>query len=103
MIFLSCILPFFPGFQFLNMEFGETKETIALYENIEMLKEDDAVYLDWAFGPTLSAELLPHFLKVLLVLIPHRELPVPQRVQEFLLYLQAEVPLEHIRWQKQVQ
>lgn len=59
MIFLSCILPFFPGFQFLNMKFGETKETIALYENIEMLKEDDAIYLDWAFDPTLAAELLP--------------------------------------------
>ncbi|MBN2788847.1 MAG: hypothetical protein JXR69_01495 [Candidatus Delongbacteria bacterium] len=59
LIFLSCILPFFPGFEFLNQEFSETKETIAFYDNINELKEGDAVFIDWAFDPTTQAELLP--------------------------------------------
>jgi len=41
------------------MKFSETKETIAVYNNIDQLNEGDAIYLDWAFDPTLQAELLP--------------------------------------------
>ncbi|MFO7810699.1 MAG: hypothetical protein R6V47_04945, partial [Candidatus Delongbacteria bacterium] len=58
LIFLSCIIPFWVPGMFLQ-KFSVSKETQLIYDNIEELEEGDAVFLDWAFDPTLQAELLP--------------------------------------------
>ena len=58
LIFLSCIVPFwFPGM--FPQEFSVTKETQRVYDIIDGLDEGDAIFIDWAFDPTLQAELLP--------------------------------------------
>ena len=58
LIFLSCIIPFwFPTL--FKQEFSTSKETQRVYDIIEGLDEGDAVFIDWAFNPTLQAELLP--------------------------------------------
>lgn len=58
LIFLSCIIPFwFP--EMFTQEFSTSKETQRVYDIIDDLNEGDAIYIDWAFDPTLQAELLP--------------------------------------------
>ena len=58
LIFLSCIIPFWIPNMF-DQEFSISKETQRVYNIIEGMSEGDAVFLDWAFDPTLQAELLP--------------------------------------------
>lgn len=58
LIFLSCIIPFWIPSLF-NQKFSTTKETQRVYDIVDGLKAGDAVFLDWAFDPTLQAELLP--------------------------------------------
>lgn len=58
MIFLSCIIPFWVPTLF-DQEFSTSKETQRVYDIIDGLNENDAVFIDWAFDPTLQAELLP--------------------------------------------
>lgn len=58
LVFLSCIIPFwFPDM--FSQEFTVSKETQRVYEIIDGLEEGDAIFIDWAFDPTLQAELLP--------------------------------------------
>ncbi len=58
LIFLSCIIPFwFPDM--FPQEFSTSKETQRVYDIINGLNEGDAIFIDWAFDPTLQAELLP--------------------------------------------
>ncbi len=58
LIFLSCIIPFWvPGL--FKQDFAVSKETQRVYDIINSLEEGDAVFIDWAFDPTLQAELLP--------------------------------------------
>lgn len=58
LVFLSCIIPFwFPDM--LSQEFTVSKETQRVYDIIDGLEEGDAIFIDWAFDPTLQAELLP--------------------------------------------
>ena len=59
LMFIGIMLPFFPGFEFLEQDFSVTKETQAVYDVIENFEEGDAVYFDFAFDPTTQAELLP--------------------------------------------
>lgn len=58
LIFLSCIIPFWIPNMF-DQEFSISKETQRVYNIIEGMSEGDAVFVDWAFDPTLQAELLP--------------------------------------------
>jgi len=58
LIFLSCIIPFWIPDMF-DQEFSISKETQRVYNIIDGFKEGDAVFIDWAFDPTLQAELLP--------------------------------------------
>ncbi|MBU4486837.1 MAG: hypothetical protein KKD38_07910, partial [Candidatus Delongbacteria bacterium] len=58
MIFLSCIIPFWIPSIF-DQKFSTSKETQRVFDIINGLDENDAVFIDWAFDPTLQAELLP--------------------------------------------
>jgi hypothetical protein len=58
LIFLSCVIPFWVPTLF-DQKFSTTKETQRVYDILNGLKEDDAIFIDWAFNPTLQAELLP--------------------------------------------
>jgi len=58
LIFLSCIIPFWVPSLF-DQEFSTSKETQRVYDIIDGLNEGDAIFIDWAFDPTLQAELLP--------------------------------------------
>jgi len=58
-VFLSILLPFLPGFGFLQMPFETKPETEHVFEYIENLNEGDPVFLDWSFDPSVKAELLP--------------------------------------------
>ncbi|MDD3044186.1 MAG: hypothetical protein PHF33_01835 [Candidatus Delongbacteria bacterium] len=58
LIFLSCIIPFWIPSLF-RQEFSTSKETQRVYDIINSLNEGDAIFIDWAFNPTLQAELLP--------------------------------------------
>jgi len=60
-VFLSIIIPILPGFDFLIFPVAPTKETKAIFDEIEILNEGDAVFIDWAFDPSSKAELLPMF------------------------------------------
>ncbi|NOR46295.1 MAG: hypothetical protein GQ534_11975 [Candidatus Delongbacteria bacterium] len=61
LVFLSIIIPLIPGFDFLKFPVSASKETKAIFDQIENLKEGDAVHIDFAFTPTQKAELLPFF------------------------------------------
>ena len=61
LVFLSIIIPLIPGFDFLKFPVSASKETKAIFDQIEGLKEGDAVHIDFAFTPTQKAELLPFF------------------------------------------
>jgi hypothetical protein len=61
MVFLSIIIPILPGFDFLIFPVPPTKETKAIFDEVESLNEGDAVFIDWAFDPSSKAELLPMF------------------------------------------
>jgi len=58
LIFLACIIPFWIPTLF-QQKFSTSKETQRVYDIINSLDEGDPVFLDWAFDPTLQAELLP--------------------------------------------
>ncbi|HQO09780.1 MAG TPA: hypothetical protein PLK90_08035 [Clostridiales bacterium] len=58
LIFLACIIPFWVP-QLFDQKFSTSKETQRVYDIINSLEEGDAVFIDWAFDPTLQAELLP--------------------------------------------
>ncbi|PID26836.1 MAG: hypothetical protein CR982_08460 [Candidatus Cloacimonadota bacterium] len=58
-IFLSIILPFLPGFEFLKVSFSVKPETKGVYATIADMEEGDAVFFDWSFDPSVKAELLP--------------------------------------------
>jgi len=58
LIFLSCIIPFFITDLF-DSDFSISKETMRVYSIIDGFNEGDAVFIDFAFDPTLQAELLP--------------------------------------------
>lgn len=61
LVMLSIIIPLLPGFDFLIFPVLPTKETKAIFDEIENLNEGDAVFVDWAFDPSSKAELLPTF------------------------------------------
>ncbi len=61
LVFLSILIPFLPGMDFLRFPVSPTKETTAIFNIIEGLNEGDAVHVDWAFDPSVKAELLPFF------------------------------------------
>ena len=61
LVFLSIIIPLMPGFDFLKFPVSASKETKAIFDEIESLKPGDAVHIDFAFTPTQKAELLPFF------------------------------------------
>ena len=61
LVFLSIIIPLIPGFDFLKFPVSASKETKAIFDQIEALEEGDAVHIDFAFTPTQKAELLPFF------------------------------------------
>lgn len=61
LVFLSIIIPLLPGFDFLIFPVPPTKETRAIFDEVESLNEGDAVFIDWAFDPSSKAELLPMF------------------------------------------
>ncbi|MDA3886885.1 MAG: hypothetical protein PF638_14955 [Candidatus Delongbacteria bacterium] len=61
LVFLSIIIPLMPGFDFLKFPVSASKETKAIFDQIEDLNEGDAVHIDFAFTPTQKAELLPFF------------------------------------------
>lgn len=58
-VFLSILLPFLPGFGFLQVDFSVKPETEAIFKTIEDLEEGDAVFFDFSFDPAVKAELLP--------------------------------------------
>jgi hypothetical protein len=58
LILFSCLIPFWIKGMF-DQEFSISKETQRVYDIIDGLKEGEAVFIDWAFDPTLQAELLP--------------------------------------------
>ncbi|MBN1968029.1 MAG: hypothetical protein JXR48_03075 [Candidatus Delongbacteria bacterium] len=59
LVFLAILLPFLPGFEFLQIDFSVKPETKSVYETIDNLKEGDAVFFDWSFDPASKAELEP--------------------------------------------
>ena len=61
LVFLSILIPFLPGTEFLRFPVTSTKETEAIFYHIESLEKGDAVHIDWAFDPSVKAELLPFF------------------------------------------
>ncbi len=63
-VFLSIILPFIPGFGFLKISVKPQKEARAVFDYIESLKPGDAIYLDFSFGPSLKAEIIPAYIAV---------------------------------------
>ncbi len=58
-VFLSILLPFLPGFGFLQMPFETKPETESIFNYMEDLKPGDPIFLDWSFDPSVKAELLP--------------------------------------------
>ncbi len=61
LVCLSIIVPLLPGFDFLIFPVSPTKETKAIFDEIENLQPGDPVLIDWAFDPSSKAELLPLF------------------------------------------
>lgn len=61
LVFLSILIPFLPGMDFLKFPVTPSKETQQIFDYIESLEPGDAVHVDWAFDPSVKAELLPFF------------------------------------------
>ena len=62
LVMLSIILPLLPGLgDYFKFPVTATKETKNIFDYVESLEEGDAVHIDWAFDPSVKAELLPFF------------------------------------------
>lgn len=61
LVFLSILIPFLPGMDFLVFPVSRSKETEIIFDLIEDLEPGDAVHVDWAFDPSVKAELMPFF------------------------------------------
>ncbi|MBU4487258.1 MAG: hypothetical protein KKD38_10070 [Candidatus Delongbacteria bacterium] len=61
LVFLSILIPFLPGMDFLVFPVSTSKETETIFNYIEGLEKGDAIHVDWAFDPSVKAELMPFF------------------------------------------
>jgi len=61
LVFLSIMIPLLPGLDFLKFPVSISKETNAIFEEIESFEKGDAILIDFAFDPSSKAELIPFF------------------------------------------